>query len=443
MTGYHRILEDALENFGSIPPGETPSVSLPLLEQLCDRFKAKRPFADVDVLFIQHHIGPFPAHIRAMIECGLDPDRAWFIDIPYSTHNAVVDRLLELGCPAHQMTDRFTDPLEPYNEAQFQRVSSLMELLEQRKNPRPLLVVDDGAYFLRYLNSLREKHSSRLSAYIGTSVVEQTTRGYRYLFNNALEVIQACDISVVSIARCKTKKIFEGPFIGAAHSRAMRKFMGAQGITEARRAAIIGCGVIGEATTAELCRMYPDISVDVVDIDASVRSRVSQSFDQANGVPQLNNDHEYDIVIGCTGYSSFHLDQRQLLADGAVLASGSSAAVEFNRAGFIELADRYADDEIEILDRKGTTAKGIHAEITFRHEGSRRFTFLNAGFPVNFDGSLESLPSNIIQATHGLLFSASIQGLTEKGSGVVTINSTEDNWIFDEALLQLANHQRS
>ena len=141
--------------------------------------------------------------------------------------------------------------------------------------------------------------------------------------------------------------------------------------------------------------------------------------------------------MGCTGYNSFKLDQRALLADEAILASGSSAAVEFNRPAFVELADRYPDDEIEILDREKTIAQGIHAKISFQQEGGKKFTFLNAGFPVNFDGRLECLPTRTIQATHCLLFSAACQVLQQKSPGLRLIDAEIDNWIYENAINQL------
>jgi len=152
---------------------------------------------------------------------------------------------------------------------------------------------------------------------------------------------------------------------------------------------------------------------------------------------QLPEAREYDLVVGCTGYNSFKLDQRALLADGAILASGSSAAVEFNRAGFVELADAFADDEIEVLNRADTRTLGIHAPITFQKEFKKRFSFLNAGFPVNFDGRMECLPTRIIQATHVLLFEAGRQALRSKNHGFEMINAEIDAWIFDQALNEL------
>ncbi len=433
------VIQRALENFDSFQIPASPPEHLSLLEELQHRLRKTKPFANIDVLFIQHHLGPFVGRLNSMIASGLDPSRAWFIDIPYSTNSGVVEKLGELGFPVNQMVARFDDPLADYGSAQAQRVSSLMEVLARRVNPQPLMVIDDGAYFARYLNSLSTHAPRQLEPFVGTSVVEQTTRGHRYLCDNAREVVIRCGLSVVSIARCKTKKEFEGPFIGVGVSRAVRRSIGDERISNASRIAVIGCGVVGEATLGDIWRICPDAKIDVVDVDATVRAKASRLSENCEGLPRLRDDREYDIVIGCTGYNSIHLDQRKLLADEAVLASGSSAAIEFNRAGFIELADRYDDDEIEVVNRTKTISEGIHSEIFLKQEKGKTFSFLNAGFPVNFDGRLENLPTKMIQATHGLLFMASIQALAQNGPCMSTINPDDDEWIFKRAVDELAS----
>lgn len=434
----NQVIEKALKNYDSFQIPKSPPENLSLIEAIQDRFLNSKPFANIDVLLIQHHLGPLIGRLNAMIECGLDPNRTWFADIPYSTNQDVVEKLIELGFSERRMSVRFDDPLEIYDSAQDQRVSSLMERIAEREDPRPLLVVDDGAYFVRYLNSLKTKPPILLERYAGTSVVEQTTRGHRYLFDNAHEVISRCGLSVVSIAKCKTKKNFEAPFIGAAVSRALQQSIGEERISNAKHIAVIGFGVVGKKTVEEIYRFYPDANIDIVDIDTDARAKASEAGENCEGIPQLRDDREYDIVLGCTGYNSFHLDQRKLLANKAVLASGSSAAIEFNRAGFIELADQYDYDEIEIVNRTKTISEGIHAEIIMR-EKEKTFSFLNAGFPVNFDGKLECLPTKMIQATHGLLFMAGIQSLGQEVPGITTINPEEDEWIFNRAVSELAN----
>jgi len=154
-------------------------------------------------------------------------------------------------------------------------------------------------------------------------------------------------------------------------------------------------------------------------------------------VPELPGDRAYDLVVGCKGYASFELGQRRLLRDGAILASGSSAAIEFNRAGFVELADRYPDDEIEVVDREGTIKNGIHATVTIAQEGGKTFSFLNAGFPVNFTGAMECLPARMIQPTHCLLYAAARQVLQEKRPGLSAIDPRLDHWIHEHAVKML------
>jgi S-adenosylhomocysteine hydrolase len=372
-----------------------------------------------------------------MIEEGLDPLRCWFIDIPYSTNVDVRSELRKLGCPESQAARLFNDPLLPYTCSQSMRVADILRGIASRADPRPLLVVDDGAYFARALNKFHGLDPKILDAFKDSSVVEQTTRGHRYLQVHAKELVDEYRLSLVSIARCKTKLNFESPFIGAAVSRAINRSLKPHydNLADLRNIAVIGFGSVGQATTEEVRRRLPEASIDVVEID-TLKYDPIRALD-CNPMMELPETRQYHLVVGCTGYNSFKLDQRALLADGAILASGSSAAVEFNRAGFVELADAFPDDEIEVLNRAETRTLGIHAPITFQQEGKKRFSLLNAGFPVNFDGRMECLPTRTIQATHVLLFEAARQALRAKNPGFEMINAEKDAWIFDQALNEL------
>jgi S-adenosylhomocysteine hydrolase len=442
MNSPHPEIERALRDFGSyeIPP--TPPMRLPLLDSLRDLKSDRRRFASIDVLFIQHHLGPFIPRLESMFQDGLAPERCWFVDIPYSTNEVVRSWLEAQGCPSQQMCDPFDDPLAAYSEIQDARVSELINKIANRDTPQPLLVIDDGAYFARYLNRVKENDPSLLSAFDNCSVVEQTTRGHRYIFNHALGIVSECRLSVVSVARCRTKTEFEGPFIGAAVSQALIRRVGPERFSDIEDIAVIGYGTVGQATVRQILCKSPRATLDIVDIDRKARDQAS-SIQGCQGIPQLREYHEYELVVGCTGYNSFHLDQRRLLADGAILASGSSAAVEFNRAGFIDLADEFDDDELMVLHRNETLKKGIHADIHFQQEGEKVFYFLNAGFPVNFDGRIECLPAHIIQATHCLLYYASIQTLMQECPGVNTIDPEVDGWIFDNAVGELRHYRRA
>lgn len=434
MRAYDPRIDRALATFAQEEIPETLPGSLPLLDALRDRFPVPAAFADLDVLFIQHHLGPFTVRLAAMREDGLDMPRSWFIDIPYSTSHAARDAA-HLGCPPGQRVELFDDPLEPYSEAQLARALILIRELSGRKQAR-LLVVDDGAYFLRSLHLLRVTRPDLARAFTGTRVVEQTTRGHRVV-ERSRALIESLGLTVVSIARCKTKLRFESPFIGAAVSRAIAHAVAANtSLTDGfRRAAVLGFGAVGEAVTNALQRAHPALRIDVVDPDVAKHPAIAAAGAKPfTELPErLAEADRYDLVTGCTGYNAFKLHERRLLAKHAMLASGSSAAVEFNRAGFIELADAYPDDEIEVLNRDQLRAHGIHATITMRHEGGRVMHFLNAGFPINFDGRMECLPARVIQPTHCLLYHAGRQALATESPGVHRVDSEVDSWLLEHA----------
>ncbi len=435
-----RIFEDALNQFELLQISDKPKKNLRLLDKLRKERLKGINFDSYDVVFIQHHLGPFVARICSMYEDGLNPERSWFIDIPYSTHSKVIEFLQAEGCPKKNFLSRFNNPLANYSDAQKYRVQEMMELLMNRDTSRQLLVVDDGAYFLRYLNDLKNYSPEKLKSFKNVRVVEQTTRGHRYIFNHALELIKLLNISVVTIARCRTKVEFEGPFIGAAVSRAVKQRLEKMPLASMKKIAIIGFGPVGKATLKEILRKNISASIDIIDIDSEARELAASFHSKCRGLTQLDERVQYELVVGCTGYNSFQLNQRRLLADQAILASGSSAAIEFNRAGFIDLAEKFPDDEIEILEKEETIQKGIHADIKLQQEGGKIFSFLNAGFPVNFDGKLECLPEFIIQATHGLLYYAGVQAIQQQYPGVNTVEPEIDQWLLENAIKELQQH---
>jgi len=121
----HEKIERCLNGFdGERIPSSIP-VALPLIEQFRREHPGKEPFRNVDVLFIQHQLGPFIPKLEAMVSEGLDRKRCWFVDIPYSTSALVSRELREKGCRTDQMTGRFSEPLEDYDESQSIRITYL------------------------------------------------------------------------------------------------------------------------------------------------------------------------------------------------------------------------------------------------------------------------------------------------------------------------------
>lgn len=434
---HNPIIQKALKDFYNEKiPDDIPE-ELPLLNRFSVQFSNRNIFSNTEAVFIQHHLGPLIPKVEAMVVCGLERNSSWFVDIPYSTNAKVRSALLDLNYPKNQMTGYFNDPIEDYDESMSSRVAFLMLKLSKRDISKNLLVIDDGAYFARFLRKIMLHAPELRKSYTNACIVEQTTRGQRFLDKYGAELVDFFDLRIVSIARCNTKINFESPFIGAAVARAIINSLNGRSLNDFKQIAVIGYGAVGEATVAQMVLKAPGAKIDIVETDKDKIIKINQLGNQFRGINELDNKKLYELVIGCTGYDSFRLGQRNLLADGALLVSGSSAAIEFNRAGFVELADRYPDDDLLILDRENTRKAGIHATITILQEGRKSFSFLNAGFPANFDGRMECLPARIIQATHTLLFAAAIQSLQQVGKGIGVIAPKYDQWIYCEALKEL------
>ena len=422
-------------------PGRIPT-ELPLLDTFTEAHTHTDNTAtrlgdlnSVRVLFIQHHLAAFLPRIQTMVEEGMAWDQTWMVDIPYSS-NEQVRNIISAKAGVH-MAEPLRDPLAPYHRSQLGRVKQAVEEIADSLGSGILLVVDDGAYFLRALHELRDR-PGLVDRFRGrTHIVEQTTRGHRYLadrehreFRRLLATIEA---TAVSIARCDTKTHVEAPFIGAAAGRGLRSALAKLGVDPAglERVAIIGYGTVGQWVSDALKRSAPNARLSVVDTSWRQRRRI-KAF---GGSPhrRLPRDQAYDLVVGCTGYASFDLDDRRALATESLLVSCSSAAVEFNRSRFIEKAE--ADDRFEILS-PAPGSDDIRAPIVMT-DGDRRFTFVNAGFPVNFDGEIDNLPLRFIQATHTLLYAAGWQALRSTTPGVQPLDPRADQWILNNALHQL------
>jgi hypothetical protein len=145
---------------------------------------------------------------------------------------------------------------------------------------------------------------------------------------------------------------------------------------------------------------------------------------------QIQATPQFDLVIGCSGRASFHVGDHVYLNNHAVLASASSGSVELSRRDFIELADESKFDDIEI-ERSKIDLNDVHSDIPIRLL-DKQITVLNGGFPINFDGRVNCVPSKYIQPTVAMMVMASIQATREKRKGLVGLNGNFCKWLDAE-----------
>jgi hypothetical protein len=197
---------------------------------------------------------------------------------------------------------------------------------------------------------------------------------------------------------------------------------------------------VGQATTHEISTNKFSNDVDVFDI-AWEKLEPLINKTGARALKQFPDKGKYDTVFGCTGYASFPTDKLDLLADEAMLVSGSSAAVEFNRKKMIDLAYKNDKNDFYLVEPEKSRKIGIHSSIKMQIE-NRTFSFMNAGFPINFDGKLECVPPQLIQITHALLLAASLE-TTGKKPGFHTLNYKYDNWVYENGLKEIESYSES
>ena len=397
---------------------------LPLLDAFLEsRTGANEPLQDVTAVLIQHQLGTQVAMVRALMELGLDAARIHFVDIPYTANATVRAELEKLGIPAGNLVVsdyRLTQAYAPY---QRRRVQALAGDLLDRDSDDPLLVLDDGSYFV-------EAASCFARPFRNLRVVEQTTRGLIKMQHDSAVADYASRIPIVDVASSEPKDRWEVPYIGTSVCRALHASLEERiPLDGDDLCLVLGYGRIGRAVATSLRR---ELGIDAARIRVSdpERSRVRQIVEDGF-VPwdrQSDERVRFRLVVGCSGQMSFGVGDRVFLDDGAILASASSGSAELSREQFIELADSSPRDDISLKDPESLASQSVHSPIEMRLV-DRDVTFLNGGFPVNFDGQVNCVPPHQIQVTRTLMVGAALQALSTEARGLQPLDPALCDWV--------------
>jgi hypothetical protein len=404
-------------------PQEIPD-SLPLLDAFVAERVAEAPLQGVTAVLIQHQLGSIVPMVRAFLALGLEPERTYFVDIPYTANAQVRAALERLGLPEEHFAPGAYNLELPYAAYQRRRVQDLAAgVLGELASNDPLLVLDDGAYFV-------EAASCFARTFGDLRVVEQTTRGLIKLHADAAMAQYVASLPLVDVARSVPKALWEGPWIGEAVCHALYRSLGGGFAVGAEELALItGYGVIGRAVAASLMRELEIVPARVYVLDPRPEARRDAVADGFTPWDRTSSEPlRFKLVVGCSGQTSFGIGDRVFLEDGAVLASASSGSAECSREQFVELADTHPSDDIEVLDRNTLPIRPIHDPIDVRLV-DRTVRFLNGGFPVNFDGRVNCVPPARIQVTRALMLGAALQAVETSERGVVPLSDEICGWV--------------
>jgi S-adenosylhomocysteine hydrolase len=385
---------------------------LPLLDALvAERVGDRQPLRGTAAILVQHQTATIVAMVQTLLRLGLDPERCHIIDIPYSAHPAVRAALNRLGVPTANFAPsdfRMGVPLASY---QLRRAT---EAYSRVRRTLPggdrLLLIDDGGYLMQAASSDRAPQGR-------IAVVEQTVFGIRKVREHEAVAALAELVPIVNVAESHPKKTLEATFLGEAICQALAR-CSAQPVERMRQGAtlLLGYGAIGSAVARALCADHaiPAAGIWVHDPDEDALGRAHadgfQTWSRDAGV-----EHQFDVVIGCSGRAAFRPEDGRFVVDGAILASGSSGAIEF---GTEELLSSVED----------LAARDVHEALTVDLLG-REVVVLNGGFPVDFDGTLEPVPARLIQLTRALMVGGALQAMSSACPGVKPLNRDFSRWV--------------
>lgn len=305
----------------------------------------------------------------------------------------------------------------------------LLELFENP--PERLLVLDDGSYLLEALAGLRRRRLPDVA------IVEQTTRGLIKIEENAALEYCSREFPIVNVARSRPKTTREPPFIGVAVTDALHRRLGSAvraGLND--RCLVLGYGAIGQQVAAFVSSTQ-GFSRGCVYVFDKMEDRMRSA--EADGFSLWEKDRHlrFKLVIGCSGRASFTVGDYVFLEDGAFLASAMSGTVELSREDFIELADSNPADDIWI-ESEGLDVSRVHSDLRF-HFVDREATFVNGGFPVNFDGRVNCVPAHYIQPTPTLMCAAAVQAVRSTRRGLLDLDPDFCRWLDAEFRAELAD----
>ncbi len=349
---------------------------LPVLSSVRDAFG--RDLSGIYLVATQHLLLTTGSLFESMFELGLKPSQTYVCGKLYSTAKFVSDELRGLGVYVQPATICFR-PGE-FVGAFTNDIRRLWRRVEEdlpKDRSVAIIVLDDGGRCLSNIPSaIRSKH-----CIVG---IEQTTAGV-HLQHLTL------GLPIVQVAQSAAKRYVESPLVCSAVIQKVRAK--AFSFDDGSTCGVLGLGFIGRAVALELIRLRRKVVV----FDKLGVKRFGE-FGQQWGDSVTGVFNKSSWIFGCTGADT--VDETDIDGIGIEgekrLVSCSSEDQEF-RSWLTQC--QYDSNGNPLNDLK-----------TVRANAS--ITFLRGGFPINFDGTGESVPAKDIQLTRGLLFGAVLQATT-------------------------------
>jgi hypothetical protein len=419
-----------------------------LFTDLLDRYPpdGNSLLANADVLTCQHLLGSIIPQFKA-IQKIVPGVHFWeILGKPYSANIGVVQTLESAGFEVNKDScmlpvrgtasncyrlGTFAQRHRQVVRASVKRFFSSMSktMMDSRV---PILVIDDGGVLIDAVGN------EAVAA--GTTrpivCIEQTQHGlYAARTYIGRRHTPKGGFAVINVAQSLSKLVLEAPLIAesvlentiAAVDRLVEDRVVSQG--NGLRVGIVGFGSVGESI-AETFRDYgtrgelePHGLSDLIVYDRN-KNRIAGAK-RANHDIAWSVDHllkSAQVVIAATGGTSFYEESAKNLNDGAILASASSGDIEFRGLS------NWDSDQMPVLPGilENTDFDIVHGDICLSRPEVGQVRVLNGGFPVNFNGDFDPIPSERIQLTRALMLAGVLQASGFDGSSAQIVGKTEE-----------------
>jgi S-adenosylhomocysteine hydrolase len=410
-------------------------VELQTVSKCAEHFGTPGLFAEVNVILAQHLVGDLLPFVRALQSLGLRRELCWVLDIPYASNSTVRKELLELGLPEDNVASAVDfSPLEPYQPTQYFRASSLFRraiATGMQLGAKRTVIIDDGGHsaMARFaINAAVGKGNSH-----PVIVVEQTGHGMKLHRQVDLPNMTA----LINVAESPAKLKYESPVIAQTVVRKIKRLLNEVPLPfhDTDKLMIFGYGSVGKAVTQ---RLIADLQISEERL--IIKPEPREAFytlenGQLSGILDLNTlqAQKPKLVIGCTGEQAFLNSHISLLNPEALLISASSGTVEFPRDEWIAVARNSTEGHITLsrIDEL-LVSHSIHQVLAFRINGNSVF-LANSGYPVNFEGEVNSSPPDLMQLTVSLMLTGAIRAteVSKYSRGELRISHADERWIVD------------
>ena len=270
-------------------------------------------------------------------------------------------------------------------------VATANERLRSHPKPRRLLVLDSGGTLIGMVN----RHHASIDAEI--IAVEQTRSGAR-----AIRDFSRPHFPVINVAESRAKLRHERPYFASSIIDKIRveirKLPMETELTNLKTL-VVGAGAVGMEVAKQLTNKVADLAV--CDLDSK---RVAITRKNNLTVKSLQEGlSQSRMIIGCVGRTWLPKDSERYIRDRAILVSGSSSNVELLG---LQLLDGRNEDGFKLVHRN-YPVKVLNGTAWV----------LNAGFPIDFDGSPTPISLNIIQYTMPLMLAEAYQAVDVSSTG--------------------------